>query len=60
MPLSFKKIIQLNNIWYNLNIYSNFVVSFAVSLMPDTVDTVLWAADDGWITTQNMLSSCQI
>ena len=24
-------------------------VAVTVSLMPDTVDTVLWAADDGWI-----------
>jgi len=28
--------------------------------MPDTVDTVLWAPDDGWNTTRNMLSSWQI
>ena len=32
-------------------------VAVQVSLMPDTVDTVLWASDDGWNTTRNMLSS---
>jgi len=28
--------------------------------MPDTVDTMLWAPDDGWNTTRNMLISWQI
>jgi len=35
-------------------------VAVTVSLMPDTVDTVLWAPDDGWNTTRNMLSSWEI
>jgi len=35
-------------------------VAVAVSLMPDTVDTVLRAPDDGWNTTRNMLNSWQI
>jgi len=46
-----KNIIQLNHV-YNVNVYSNFVLSFVVSLMPDTVNRVLWAADDGWNTTE--------
>jgi len=28
--------------------------------MPDTVDTVIWAPDDGWNTTRNMLSNWQV
>jgi hypothetical protein len=35
-------------------------VAVQFSLMPDTVDTVLWAPDDGWNTIWNMLSSWQI
>ena len=35
-------------------------VAVKVLLMPDTVDTVLWAPDDGWNTTRNMLRSWQI
>jgi len=35
-------------------------VASTVSIMPDTVDTVLWAPDDGWNTTRNMLSNWQI
>jgi len=29
-------------------------VAIQVSLMPDTVDTVIWAADDGWNNNRNM------
>ena len=32
-------------------------VAVQVSLMPDTVDKVLWAPDDAWNTTRNMLNS---
>ena len=35
-------------------------VAVTVSLIPDTVDTVLWAPDDGWNTTRNASSSWQI
>jgi len=35
-------------------------VAVQVSLMPDTVDTVSWAPDDGRNITRNMLSSWQI
>jgi len=35
-------------------------VALHVSLMPDTVYTVLWAPDDGCIITRNMLISWQI
>ena len=35
-------------------------VAIQVSLMPDTVDTVLWAPDDGRNNTRNMLNSWQI
>ena len=29
-------------------------VAVTASLMPDTADTVLWAADDGWNTARNI------
>jgi len=28
--------------------------------LPDTVDTVLWAPDNGWNTNRNMLSRWQV
>jgi len=35
-------------------------VAVTVSLKTDTVDKVLWAPDDGWNITRNMLNSWQI
>jgi len=35
-------------------------VAVTVSVMPDTVDTVSWAPDDGWNNTRNLLGTWQI